>query len=64
MIDSNATDDNDEKIEIIFKTMSKTINHLKQIDELRKFISYFLKVGCLCMDVAAFRRVLRRARPL
>ena len=32
MIDSNATDDNDEKIEIIFKTMSKTINHLKQIE--------------------------------
>ena len=32
MIDSNATDDNDEKIEIILKTMSKTINHLKQID--------------------------------
>ena len=27
-----ATDDNDEKIEIIFKTMVKTINHLKQID--------------------------------
>ena len=27
-----AADDNDEKIEIIFKTMIKTINHLKQID--------------------------------
>ena len=27
-----ATDDNDEKIEIMFKTMIKTINHLKQID--------------------------------
>ena len=27
-----AADDNDEKIEIMFQTMSKTINHLKQID--------------------------------
>ena len=27
-----AADDNDEKIEIIIKTMIKTINHLKQID--------------------------------
>ena len=27
-----AADENDEKIEIIIKTMIKTINHLKQID--------------------------------
>ena len=32
MIDSNATDDNDEKLEIIFKAMVTTFNHLKQID--------------------------------